>query len=353
MEPQEIELKLYQIIIGTFYLKYQGKDYKLVSNTSEEIYKANLIYQEIMEDLKFDDLKSWKDALVISHHKKIWTFEQEKALEGLHEALKTNKHQYYNNFFNVNKSKKINKIINSLIKGINKSYTNKYYLYETTKDYYAEQVKDSFLIYMGIRDSEDNRVFKEADFFDTDSPLINLFKQVKDKNFINQDDIREIAKSEPWRTIWGCSKNALPFGINPWEWSTPQVTLVSLSRMYDNVYKSPDCPPDEIIADNHALDGWFISQHEERKNRQKEKDTESRFGAFNNNNDQEIFLMANEKGDVEDIYNMNDAQSRHIIETRSKVISEAGTIEHGDLPDVKMNMQMQAAQEFRQNMRKA
>ena len=110
MESQEIELKLYQIITGTFYLKYQDKDYKLVPNTSEEIYKANVIYQDIMEDLKFDDLKSWKDALVISHHKNIWTFEQEKALEGLHEALKTNKHQYYKHFFDVNKSKKIKNI---------------------------------------------------------------------------------------------------------------------------------------------------------------------------------------------------------------------------------------------------
>ena len=83
-----------------------------------------------------------------------------------------------------------------------------------------------------------------------------------------------------------------------------------------------------------------------------EKNTEERFGSFNGNNDQEIFLMANEKGDIQDIYNMNDAQSKHIIETRNKVISDAGTIEHADLPDVQMNMQMQATQEFRQNMRK-
>ena len=71
--------------------------------------------------------------------------------------------------------------------------------------------------------------------------------------------------------MWGCSKNSLPFDKNPWEWTVPQITLVSLSRMYDNVYKSPECPPDEIIADNYAIDGWFIEQHEERKKRQKEK----------------------------------------------------------------------------------
>jgi len=118
------------------------------------------------------------------------------------------------------------------------------------------------------------------------------------------------------------------------------------------MFKSTECPPDEIIADNHAIDGWFIEQHEERKKRQKEKNTEERFGRFNGNNDQEIFLMANEKGDIQDIYNMNDAQSKHIIETRNKVISEAGTVEHANLPDVQMNMQMQATQEFRQNMRK-
>ena len=350
MDQKEIELKLYQVILGSLYVTFKGDTYTSIPNTSEEIYKSNLIYQDIMDDLKFDDLKSWEETLNISHYRGIWTFDQERSLKGLEETLKNNRLLYYKEFFNINKSKKIKKIITKLVSGIEKSNNNKYYLYDTTKDYYASNIQDLFLIMMSIRDPDGNRVFSYDDFSSTDSPLIDLFKREKIKNRLQVSQVRTLAKSEPWRTMWSCNKSN-HFGRPVYEWTQDQRNLVSFSKMYDGVYKSMECPEDEIIKDDDALDGWFIAQEEDRKKKRKEQAMDKKFGNQAANG-QEVFLMAKDKGDIEDIYNMNDAVSRDVIRGRSKTIQEQGSVDHQALPDVQVGLQMQATQEMRQQLRK-
>ena len=39
-----------------------------------------------------------------------------------------------------------------------------------------------------------------------------------------------------------------------------QKNILILSRMYDNVQESLDCPADDIMQDDDMLDGWFIHQ---------------------------------------------------------------------------------------------
>ena len=348
MDQKEIELKLYQIILGSMYVDFRGITYKSIPNTSEEIYKSHLIRKEIMEDLKFDELKSWEETLTISHYRGIWTFEQERSLKGLEEALQNNRLAYYHEFYNVNKAQKIKKIIDRLTKGIIKSNNNKYYLYDTTKDYYADNVQDLFLIMMSIRDPDGNRVFSYDDFQVTDSPLIDLFKRQKIACRLEYSDIRLIAKSQPWRNMWSCNKSNY-FNRPVYEWTQDQRNLVSFSKMYDSVYKSMECPSEDIINDDDALDGWFIAQEEDRKKKKKEQSMDKKFG---NQNGQEVFLIAKDKGEIEDIYNMNDPVSRDVIQGRSKTIQEQGSVDHQQLPDVKVGLQMQATQEMREKLRK-
>jgi hypothetical protein len=53
--------------------------------------------------------------------------------------------------------------------------------------------------------------------------------------------------------------------------------------MYDNVYESMECPPDEVIKDDDMLDGWFIQQHKDREKKLKEKSTDEKFGNMRDN----------------------------------------------------------------------
>tara|TARA_A100001515_G_scaffold10562_1_gene8462 strand:- start:204 stop:656 length:453 start_codon:yes stop_codon:yes gene_type:complete len=148
--------------------------------------------------------------------------------------------------------------------------------------------------------------------------------------------------------MWGPSKANALSGPST-SWTEEQKVLVSYSRMYDNVYESMECPSDMVIENDDMLDGWFISQRKEREKARNEKAADKLFKGGEGH--QELFLMAGSQEHAQNIYNMNDEQSRNTIKSREKQIKEKGEVKHQNLQDVQMDMRMQATQETMQKMR--
>ena len=89
---------------------------------------------------------------------------------------------------------------------------------------------------------------------------------------LGESEIRELARSEPWKSIWSSSKNeGVLFGKRAIELSEEQKHLIMWSTMYDSIGESPDSPSDKIIADDDMLDGWLILQRREREHNKKEQ----------------------------------------------------------------------------------
>ena len=104
-----------------------------------------------------------------------------------------------------------------------------------------------------------------------------------------------------------------------------------------------------VIENDDMLDGWFISQRKEREKAKNERSADKLFKGKEGH--QELFLMAGSKEHAQNIYNMNDDQSRNTIKNREKQIKEKGEVKHQNLQDVQMDMRMQATQETMQKMR--
>jgi len=350
MEYIDIENKLYQIISSTYYITYQRQEYKSIPNSIDDRNRASILYQEILDDIKYDDMISWEQAKIISQRLGIWTSENDNALQSLSNMLDNLKLELFLNHYNPTKVKKLEKQIASLKKGIEKSNDNKYTLYAHTKEYYASNIKKDFLIGISIRDKNDKKIILPEDFWLCNNPLIEMFHSVINRGYISVAEIREIARSEPWRSMWLAQKGD-SFGVKSVEWTETQRLLVSFSRMYDNVYESMDCPPDEVIANDDMLDGWFIKQSRERKEKQKEKSLEDKFGNFKDKDGQELFIAVRPE-DITDVYNMNDAKGMSTIKSRNKQIKEQGEVKHQHLKDVQMDLHMQKTQEMRETMRR-
>jgi len=350
MEYIDIEHKLYQIISSTYYITYQRQEYKSIPNSIDDRNRASILYQEILDDIKYDDMISWEQAKIISQRLGIWTSENDNALQSLSNMLDNLKLELFLNHYNPTKVKKLEKQIASLKKGIEKSNDNKYTLYAHTKEYYASNIKKDFLIGISIRDKNDKKIILPEDFWLCNNPLIEMFHSVINRGYISVAEIREIARSEPWRSMWLAQKGD-SFGVKSVEWTETQRLLVSFSRMYDNVYESMDCPPDEVIANDDMLDGWFIKQSRERKEKQKEKSLEDKFGNFKDKDGQELFIAVRPE-DITDVYNMNDAKGMSTIKSRNKQIKEQGEVKHAHLRDVQMDLHMQKTQEMRETMRR-
>ena len=64
--------------------------------------------------------------------------------------------------------------------------------------------------------------------------------------------------------------------------------------------------------------------------------------------------MARNQDEVNSILNQNDASGKNIIQTRKQVMQNANgkEIKEQEMPDVRRDLQMQAVQEMRENIRR-
>ena len=348
MEYEERELKLYSILNAKTYLEFQGKRYYTTINTVEDKHRASILYHDIINDLKYETIMSWVQAQKMTEKLGLWTTENESGLESLNKMLDDLKLQLYLHHYIPDRVEAFTKQIEKVRSGIEKSTNNKYVLYHATKEYYTSNIKRQYLLALSIRDENDQPVYTHENFWVSDATILNVFENRSLTNFMTITEIRELARSDPWRSMWGPSKANALSGPST-SWTEEQKVLVSYSRMYDNVYESMECPSDMVIENDDMLDGWFISQRKEREKARNEKAADKLFKGGEGH--QELFLMAGSQEHAQNIYNMNDEQSRNTIKSREKQIKEKGEVKHQNLQDVQMDMRMQATQETMQKMR--
>ena len=111
-----------------------------------------------------------------------------------------------------------------------------------------------------------------------------------------------------------------------------------------------ECPADSVFEDDDMFDGWMIDQRRTRESDQKQKQVDT----MKNISDkaQEVFLFAPTREDADNIYNLNDEDSRRKIQQRQKFISDHGSVEAKDLPDTKLELRRQQNEEYKNKMRK-
>ena len=134
-------------------------------------------------------------------------------------------------------------------------------------EYLANLDRYKYFAFLLTYNLNDNRVFSNWEEFNcSDEKLINkLINEAYLNSDINEANIRKLARSEPWRSIWisSCKVGNL-FDKPQCEMSDYQKMLVSWSLIYDNVFEHPDCPGDSVIDNDEALDAWLKSQSDER-----------------------------------------------------------------------------------------
>lgn len=143
-------------------------------------------------------------------------------------------------------------------------------------------------------------------------------------DMVSSEEIRKIARTEPWRSYWGARKQGA-FRLQPL--SSEQLTLSSFSKMYDGVYKHSERPPDFVIENDDMLDGWIIYVTKDDKS--KEKMTSKIAGS------REVFTMVDSQVDANEMYARSAPESRFIQQSRQKQMEQQGAVRYTDFSDVK------------------
>jgi hypothetical protein len=182
----------------------------------------------------------------------------------------------------------------------------------------------------------------DEEYWADDSDTLDRLAQLSAAGRLGEAEFREVARTEPWRSVWSARKGAAGvFGRPASELSDEQRGLVSYSLLYDSVYEHPECPPDDVVEDDDRLDGWLIEQRRERESRAGKHEAERLSAGVKDK--QEVFLVADCQADAERVMSLNDAVARAAQRERFAAIQKRGVVAEQDMPDTRRRLRMQAA----------
>ena len=124
------------------------------------------------------------------------------------------------------------------------------------------------------------------------------------------------------------------------------------SQMYDSIRDSHECPEDEVIMDDDLLDGWFVKQRKDRKQRQAKQEIDQRLNNKDISGKQEVYVMARGDQDAQNIHDVNDAAGKMIIRQRMHVLHRKGSAVDLDFKDRKADLAGAAHQQMRNHIRR-
>ena len=359
MESFEKEAITAKLLSGITFFKFEGKRYKIINPNPEQMSLAEELAAEGCLSASYKQLLSEEESKNFLHDKGIWTYQDEELLEESEKSLEDLKETLFKTIGNERALRSIRAKIKGTKDAIQQGMSRKYSMATMTFEYHRTAIKRQFLAAICTYDMQNNRMYSIDNFYSSDSSLAEVAFEARENDIITQEQMREVARNEPWKSYWMVSKQNL-FGnpslnlfgpsreeaviipsscLNPY-----QRAMVGVCKMYDNAAQHPDCPEKHIVDDDDMFDGWMIFEHRKSEKEKKKK----RIDALADQKGDEIFVMTDSKKDAADIMSANDETERQRLLRRFRQIrSSDGTVQEQELLDVKMELNKQLAEQVK------
>lgn len=333
MEQALREKLVRRITSRTLYgsVKFQNDRYDVIYKDpslqllTEADYKYHVVYNTA---LKEGDVMTLEESYEILKKDGTWSDAKQKELETLYSDIKQLQAKLHTSRFKKAEQRAIKATIDEGRKRIDVLEHTKNQLWGSTIDYLADKTKRHFII-SRIVTIVDQSLLSIPLFLD--ALAVYYYKDAS----ISEKQIREIARTDPWRLYWTVSKNTGTslFPHSCVEMTELQHALVLWTQIYDFAYQSQSRPSDEVIDDDDQFDAWYRSEC-------KRLEVESKQHALDNGiGGQEVFVPADREG-AKEVYELNDAMVKNRIAQRHNVIESKGTVDEANLPDVKQELVM-------------
>lgn len=331
------------LISGTVVFKL-GRQYIHVKPASaEDKTFADFFSQEQYDDALIDGLWTQEDAEQYLINMGYWSEDDDKMTKEIEKNIENMKVDYFNHFYNSSTRDYIKKNIKKQNIKHQDLLNKKFIFYDKTCEYLK---KYSYTSYLLQRTAFCDNKRLASRYFSIQS-IFNKYSMSKNDILEN---IRDISKSEEWRTRW-ITIGKRVFNNKPSSFNDMQISLISWCTYYDSIYKSYDKPSDEIIQDDIAIDGWSIVEKRKRKEEEKKKNAEKML-PDNMKNAGEIFIPAKNPKEVSDIMSLNNPASLDKIKSLSRDLQREGAVEESQLTSTRRELQMQAVQMSKNNRRR-
>ena len=302
-----LEKLLYRIFLGYYFISVNDLTYKIVYPSMKLKYDAEILYDSIIENNKYD--KSWmteNEILFELAKNEIWTKKDNEILENTKKKLEASKIDLYLNFTMSSKKEKIKKQIKTLNKEINTLYNQKNSLNYLSINDYALTIKNEFLIMNSIYTLNDELYFKNPRNENYETKELHYFiKEILD-NSIDITTLKMIARSELWKTYISSGQLKDYLNLND-----DCRYLLNIHNMYENARQHPDSPTEDVFCDDDALEGWFLLQNKKVEKEKKKNATLDKFGNKIKESDH-LFIVGENQQEISDIYSLNDDKEKDI-----------------------------------------
>lgn len=359
MNSMQKEIVIHRLLSGKTRVKIDGQRYVVALPQSFDYYIGQEIYQDTFHAAQSEGILSAEDIVGFLLLQKLWDANAEQRLDELKEEMDNLKVRLYQAGIHTNQGQIARKLLNNCREEHKKLFYRRHQYDYVTSEGLACLARNHYLVGAGLCNQFGDKIWKNGEFWEDgddgliDQVLLRLRDQQPDELLL-----REIARTEPWRTYW-VSSNKRPFEVTAGDLSEEQRSLIMWSKMYDSIYEHPERPSDDVIQDNDMLDGWWLVEQKERKEKQQQQVAEKQITDNKRiAGSQHVFLMTNEVytehgrdanlKSLEEVKSITDTlntpAAKMIKQERFAVINAAGEIEGAHLPDVQRDLRMQANQ---------
>lgn len=333
------ELLINRIISGTIILKVDGHTIFLKRPSATQLYEAEIIYTEALEENIKEGLYSDEELYELLLDYGYWDETREKLLETLPKEIEEFKIGLFKSAFKSNEKKSIRKYLKTAKDKLESLISERHeYDYLSARGA-ALLVKSRFIMSKSSFTKNGKRLFKN--FWACSSELLDKIIYTHNQNRIPESDFRLLARTDPWRGIWNLKKaESSLFGIPAMNYTEEQKNLVGWTNLYDSIFEHSECPSDEVIEDDDVLDGWLLEQKRKRGLAQKEK-FESVVTNEKIRNCAEIFIPAETPEDAVKINDLNSEHAKVVKKQRQRYLNKQGEVNEAEMPDVKRDLMVE------------
>jgi hypothetical protein len=299
--------------------------------------EADWVYNNIYGKCKEEGGMTMDESYEILKRDGLWSDKLEDEIKQLQTNIKTLSSELPKLQFHKAKQRSIKKALEVSKDRLVELDSIKKQLWSSTIEYVSERSKQRFIIGKITR-LNNIELLSNPNFLD-----ILAVYYYRDST-IPESQIRELARTDPWRLYWTASKgtgNPL-FPNSSVEMTDLQYALVFWTKVYDFAYESNNRPTDDIVGDDDKFDAWYNQESERLTNELRKASIEQGSGtSMGGVGGQEIFIPADAEG-AKEIYAMNDMDAKIRLKQRQKALEEAGgTLEEQQLPDIKRDIKIE------------
>jgi hypothetical protein len=331
-----LEKLLYRIFLGYYYLVIDNERYKVVSPSFELKYESEILYDSVIEENKFDKrLLTTKEIEIYLITNGVWAPSDEKTMKKIEDQIDDTKVEIYLNFNHSKKKEYLNQNLKTLEHTYSQLITRKNTFNYLSIEDHALSIKNEFIIMNTVYNSANNLVFNSSQEINY-IMLQNFIKEILSE-IITASQMRELVKSSLWKS-YSSSCNLQRDIINT---NDDYKHLINFHNMYNNVRQHPECPSEDIINDDNALDGWYIHQNRKADKERKKKSILDKVGDNIKDNAGHVFIFTNNNEEAEAINDLNGPEEKLFkSEVHSYAEKNPGS-NWQDLPPVKRQVQME------------